>query len=248
MACGGDEGPSTPDPVTTEQTQVFAGLFPGSCYDYEFTIPGSMRQSVSRVDVVETEPFRYPGRVTVRWDQALTGGDSTVRIFEFRGPVMVLLESIRGSMPEFQRFYEVEGQEVDMRFPEPVWLELLPPQGSEDFPRLDLGPDDGFITQTTPELQREAGMQVDDPPEEIHTWRVVSNSAQVDRGDLGTFEAIELRYEIARGADRETSTWFLAPGVGFVRFTDFSGTQFRLIDYRVTRPDGTSEGAIDCSG
>lgn len=245
-ACGEEDNSGNGNgttPVDEDQVQDYLGLRPGSCFLYEYTIPGSNNRTTTEVAVTEPPDFQFPGRNAAIWELD-TNAARVLRIFEFRVDELLQLEDRRGS-PLIQRQYYDPADPGNVAQPQPRWTRLQPPLPGEDELRIREDVSGGINSAPTPVRVLEGQTEVENPHPEVHRW-LVRDRTMVSV-PAGTFDAIPMTYQITRDGDSEQSEWELAPGIGWVRFTDFTNIEYRLQDYSVLRADGSRVGNLTCS-
>lgn len=246
-ACGGDGNGQGPQSITPGAVFDYYGLGDGNCYDYRFSLGQGSFQN-ARVEVsAEAAEQLYPGRTVRQWVLARQGGGETLsRIFEVvGGEIRVLREGSRGAAtaPRVTRFFDdlqIEGGGTP-----PVTMGLVRGTGGATI----VDPPGNFTTTTRPErLIDETGTSLtgDDVGEEIYEYEVFSEVAtETDVG--GTeYTGTQVRVTVDRSGDTFRFSEFIAPGIGFVSFEDFTGTSYQLVDFSVTRSDGSTEGDLTC--
>ncbi|MEM1023246.1 MAG: hypothetical protein AAGD10_09405 [Myxococcota bacterium] len=248
----GEEGSDGPTTITVGDVFDYYGLGAGNCYRYEFSLGTGQADSVAEVRVSDlmgdNERNPYPGRDIREWRLTRTGGaDTLIRIYEVvGGEVRILQESSRASTvsPQVTRFFD--DPQIDGVGTPPVTLALV--RGSEGTPIVD--PPGRETTNTTPQSVFDAsGMRLtgDEVDPETYVYDVFSETASELDANGTSFAGTEITVTISRGGETFNLSEFVAPGIGFVRFQDYTETDFQLLQFRVTRSDGSTEGDLTCS-
>jgi len=248
-ACGGDGNGDGPPSISPDAVFDYYGLGDGNCYDYRFSIGGVTFQT-ARVEVsAALAEDRYQGRTVRQWTLTRQGGADTgdlVRVFEFvGGELRLLFESVRDPDGGTRQTRLFDDPQTEGGGRPPVVIDLVRGTGGTSL----IAPPGEFSTTTRPQtLIDETGMRLsgDDVGEEFYEYDVFSELAtETDVG--GTeYTGTQFRVTIDRGGETFNFREFIAPGIGFVSFEDYSGTNFQLEEFTVTRSDGSTEGDLTC--
>ncbi len=221
IACGEDE-PATPDPVpSAAQVRDFWGLGPDSCWRYRRPSSAGGLSTFANVTVKPPNTQVIAGKtVYIRSYRPDSSGAPTLeQYFDSEGaPNLVLARSIDGvGMDRVVKTYDAS-----------------PPL----FGRFEFGEANAiefhartFETDSTPK----------DGTAENHKW-VVFDPESVATHD-GMADAIKLSYTTGG----KTANFFLVPGYGFAKFTDFDGVPHQVCAARVCNDAGVCTGVASCN-
>ena len=218
-ACGGTEAPPEDNKPTPAEVRTFWGLQPGSCWRYKIPTgtPG-----FSEFATVE---------ISAPNDKVVAGRTVYIQTYKRDSGLEDQLYFDTESNSEIRLARSEDGPGAD-RVTRVFETEPLPLFGAFRFEEdVVVFKQDVFETTATPRAL----------DAELHKWVVFAKDQDVATAD-GTAKAYKLRY--TRGT--QTAEYFVVPGYGFAKFTDFDNKDHQVCAARVCDSAGACTGASSC--
>ena len=233
-ACSGEDPPPVQVPSPTEVRDYFA-LNNDSCWRYKFIRSGA--NLFARVDVTGPNDTSVAGKTVYVRKFALESGGLPVEWF-LNTEADADVRLVRATSGRDRTTRETRRYDAD---PTPLFGTLEYARSGE----VQLEEGARFTVETTPTLCTGEEQTCADGTLERHEWTVLGSEA-VSTPD-GEQQAQKLQYVITADTGGGTANYFLVPGRGIAKFTDFDGTFYQVCDWRVCDSSGTCVGAESCA-
>lgn len=232
--CGGEDPPPKEVP-TPAQVRDFFALNNDSCWRYKFIKSGATL--FARVDVAGPNDTSIAGEtVYVRKFRLESGGLPAEWFLDTEADAEVRLLRSTSGTDQASR----ETRRYDTA-PAPLFGTLAYDRAGA----AELEEGARFTTESTPMLCTGEDQTCAAGNLERHEWTVLgTESVTTPDGDK---DAVKLQYRITADTGGGTANYFLVPGLGIAKFTDFDGTFYQVCDWRVCDATGACVGAESCA-